>query len=496
MRTLCFALLLLIGFSSCKKFLEERSQTDMTPKTTKDYSELLFGDGYPLAATLLNSQLLFMDDDVQAYNTPKVEFNQTMVHGNMPAFTWQPDFIEKVKDNKSPDGVAFNSWINYYKLILGCNVALQAVKSSIGTDKEKRLLTGEALGLRAYYYFMLVNLYGRPYNDSTTTPDKSLGVPLQLVASFNEEYPVRNTVKEVYEQINSDLDSACSLLDVDKVDRSIYRFNYKTAHFLASRVALFTESWDKAVLHAGIALQHHPALIDFTTVMLDEDHQNVLDDRHEEDIWKFSSPAERLPSGYTSCYGISASLAQSYEEGDLRNSYYFVVVPPFMWPMLQVDYGQLKFNYTITDVGVRGVTWRSAELYLNRAEANIQLFKKTGNGDAAQQALNDLNYLRQHRFDSWAFQPLEMASADMMLQWCRDERRREFFSEEGHRWFDLRRYGMPAITHVFKPTQTTAEVYHLAARDPQYTLPIPADVIQRNPALQQNAQIGVKRLPQ
>lgn len=486
-------LVALTGMVSCKKFLAEKSQTDMTPKSTEDYSQLLFGDGYPLDNVVLQPQLQFMDDDVQCYNTPLLATSQSAVFGNMPAFTWQPGFLEACTRSGSPDAGAFNSWTNYYKLILGCNVALQAVDGSIGSDAAKRYLKGQALGLRAYYYFMLVNLYGRPYNDSTTTPDKSLGVPLRLDANLYETYPARNTVAEVYRQISQDIDSACVLLDVDKINKTVYRFNYIAAHFLASRVALFMEQWDKAVAHAGIVMQYHPQLMDFSNISLDQDHF-IMNEITTENIWLFGSYEEHKPFGFNMAYAFSASLAKIYEAGDLRGVLYFVEVPDFMKPFLGVDYTQRKFD--VQKERVRGTTWRSAEMYLNRAEANIQLYKLYGKAEAGQQALNDLNALRQQRFDPGAYQPLELTSADIMLQVCRDERRREFFNEEGHRWFDLRRYGMPAITHVFKPSISTVAAYRLRPRDPQYVLPIPDVVLQRNPALVQNPRNTGARLPE
>ncbi|MBO9730637.1 MAG: RagB/SusD family nutrient uptake outer membrane protein [Chitinophaga sp.] len=488
-----FFLVMVTGLTSCRKFLEEKSQTDMTPKSTEDYSELLFGDGYPLGSTLLQPQVQFMDDDVACYNSPLLANNQQAVFGNMPAFTWQPDFLEAVGRNNSPDVAAFNSWSAYYKLILGCNVALQAVDGSIGNEVAKRYLKGQALGLRAYYYFMLVNLYGRPYNDSTTTPDKSLGVPLRLDANLYETYPARNTVAEVYRRISQDIDSACILLDADKINKTPYRFNYIAAHFLASRVALFMEQWDKAAAQASIVMQYHPALMDLPSIQLEEG-QFILNTVTTENIWLFGSTEERKSLGVNAAYAFSASLGKTYQPGDLRSFAYYMELPDFLKPVFGMDYVQRKFDPNVENI--RGMAWRSAEMYLNRAEANIQLYKTTGKATAAQQALTDLNTLRQHRFAPWVYQPLQMATAEVMLQWCRDERRREFFNEEGHRWFDLRRYGMPAMTHVFKPSMSTVAVYQLKAKDPQYVLAIPGVVLQRNPSLVQNPQSTGVRLPE
>src|SRR5690606_9166259 len=73
---------------------------------------------------------------------------------------------------------------------------------------------------------------------------------------------------------------------------------------------------------------------------------------------------------------------------------------------------------------------RYAELYLIRAEA----YAKDGN---IQAALDDLNSIRNRAgLSHWT-------SADItnIEQMVLDERRRELFSEWGHRWLDLKRFG-------------------------------------------------------
>ncbi|MFP3663222.1 RagB/SusD family nutrient uptake outer membrane protein, partial [Burkholderia sp. SIMBA_043] len=63
---------------------------------------------------------------------------------------------------------------------------------------------GEAYAFRAFSYYMLAQIYGKRYVPNTT--NNQLGVPLRLVA---DEVPMaRNTVEEVYTQINNDLNEA------------------------------------------------------------------------------------------------------------------------------------------------------------------------------------------------------------------------------------------------------------------------------------------------
>ena len=57
---------------------------------------------------------------------------------------------------------------------------------------------------------------------------------------------------------------------------------------------------------------------------------------------------------------------------------------------------------------------------------------------------------------------------------------------EGHRWFDLRRYGMPSIEHTWVDENGNRTTYTLEEQDPGYVVPLSQDVLDRNPRLEQN----------
>jgi hypothetical protein len=136
-----------------------------------------------------------------------------------------------------------------------------------------------------------------------------------------------------------------------------------------------------------------------------------------------------------------------------------------------------KFGSFNDQVGGKGM--RVAEAYLNRAEAYIRY----GQAQDAQKALDDLNTLRRHRHAD-GYVDLRLSDIPDLLTFCREERRRELSFEE-HRWFDLRRYGMPAIKHVFhgEATETPREITIPAER---YVLPFSREVLDRNPNLVPN----------
>ena len=501
---LCLMLFLLVG-TSCKKFLEERSQSDFTPKTTESYNELLLGTGYPLYNGMLHQAIALMDDDMEEFSPVVVTGAETIeiLNRSLPAYSWQPDYFEQMEENGfSSGGNIINGYKNYFNLIMGVNVALQYCPESIGAIEDKNYLMGQAYALRAFYYFQLINLYGRPFNDSTTSPDKSLGVPLMLTANLSDSLPFRSTVAEVYKQIEDDLTNAFAFLDEEKRTGNIFRIDHVAAHLLASRVGLYTEDWEAVVKNADYVIQYHPVLQDFNEWMprdLDPDgfpiFKPIIGEGNVETIWTYGSPYESEPqNALKTDFNISKSLVDLFESNDLRSQIYITTLPPFFAPFVSTLTASAKFHVDYSYLsGKTGCAFRSSEAYLNRAEAYAQLFIKTGDVAYNQKALADLNKLRENRISSESFVPWVENVPQALLQLCREERRRELFFE-GQRWFDLRRYGMPEIIHEYGEQLGERVFYKLNKRDPQYTLPIPESARLLNPNLEQNPT-GEKRLP-
>ncbi|WP_295117400.1 RagB/SusD family nutrient uptake outer membrane protein [uncultured Chitinophaga sp.] len=495
MKKLILIVLGVCGLASCKKFLSEYSQSDVKPKTTAHYGEILQSDGYPGRLETLQAWAIFLDDDVESYSGPTLA-GSGLERQPSSIYQWQPNMSTRAPADGF--GASFNTWANYYELLLGANVVLQFIDDAEGPREEKDRLKGQALTLRAFYHFMLVNFYARPYNDSTTTPDKIPGIPIRTSANLSEALLTRNSVKEVYDQIGKDLDTAVLLLDKYKIVEKKTVISHVAAHLLASRVALYTENWEKAIFHADKVLAASPQLMDLNTWggFPNPEEKPLVGPSNVESIWCYGSYLEKTISPFAEAYDISHSLANTFDPTDLRSLTGFYVNPPEFKFLFAPDFTQQKDlpSYVTSKMDYLN-SWRSSEAYLNRAEAYIQLYKKNGDANAAAQALKSLNTLRANRIERSAYQDWTMMPADQLLQQCREERRRELYLEEMHRWFDLRRYGMPAITHVYRPDELTTLQYVLEKRDLQYVIPIPQEVMERNPRLTQIPQLTGERSP-
>ena len=122
-------------------------------------------------------------------------------------------------------------WRYYYKIIGNANMILQGIDEADGPQAEKDEITGQALAYRAWAHFNLVQLYAERYDFAGS--NSQLGVPIVLEPIT--EGGARNTVEEVYTQINADLDAAIALLDESRNAKS--HLNINVAKGIKARVA-------------------------------------------------------------------------------------------------------------------------------------------------------------------------------------------------------------------------------------------------------------------
>ena len=134
-----------------------------------------------------------------------------------------------------------NYWENSYRVIAGTNLLLQKLVE--GQSDANDQMIAENLYLRSLMYFYLANVFGKPYTQDAA----SLAVPIKLSDDPFEVLP-RNTVKEVYDQVEADLLKAEGLF---KEYKSNVYGNVYAAQALLARLYLYKGDNQKALEYAN-----------------------------------------------------------------------------------------------------------------------------------------------------------------------------------------------------------------------------------------------------
>ena len=494
-------MLFVLSFVGCSDFLEESSQDEVRPSSIDDLMQIMVGEVYPMSNTIRGFQD-FLTDDVECFGAQNQEILEAPIENMYWLFSWSNEMFDEgagVHDKT-------NVWKVYYNKIMGANTVLEYIDEVKGDQEAKDNLRGQALTMRAWYYFSLVNIFGMPYNYGD--PAENPGVPLKLKMEITGGYYKRNTVAEVYEQIEEDLLAGVDLLEKNPMSMSEYKISVLAAKSILSRVYLYMEDWDGALKYANEVLAVKPTL---TALASAEDAAFAWQGKSpfgvynvatsDEVIWIYSNTGEigsLYSSGgynYRSGFGVSDDLMDLYEfvndidkknYMDLRPFMYFVS-SAYIQPAGAIYYQLYAFKGGKSSSTIGGKGIRTAELYLNRAEVYVRKYMASGDDSYRQLALADLNELRSHRYDTRnaAYVPKDIRDANELFEFYKDERRRELCFED-HRWFDLRRYGMPSITHTYFISTDNKEEITLVEKDPRYALPIPRVALNRNPLLIQN----------
>lgn len=500
--------------TSCSDFLEEHSQDTIYVRTAESLEELLLGEGYMAVETTTSEisgtnfyypYIHFMTDDTQesvTYAAGGGNHRKFITDNIFGYYTYQPrvgvNYTNTSWANESKTWERLYKHINVVNNVFDTEVNLPEAERN---SEKCRQVLGEAHFLRRAYYFILVNLYGKPYTKETAATDP--GVPLKLQGAILDKVFVREPVAKVYEQIVSDLKEAERYLSTTPKPDIIYQADSTAVHLLLSRVFLYMQDWEQAAKYAQKVIDARPELVElngFTGGFLAKNSVETI----------FSMGSNVLAQGiYYNCgaFRISDDLYNSYGDNDLRKTI-------FMWkhgefigytkvarrelttstPPAPTDAGYYTSYYSnnTTRSEVSGnFLLRTAEAYLNLAEAKAYL----GEEISARKALEDL---RIKRIDANKYEALNLSGKDLVDQ-IRLERRLELCLE-GHRWFDLRRYMVCEKYPESKPITQTFTVYAnnyvfsngekrsytLEAYDDAYTFAIPQEVIDFNTGMEQN----------
>lgn len=143
-------------------------------------------------------------------------------------------------------------WSFYYDVIRKVNNLLVATANQPSTPDLDRA-RGQALGIRAWCYFNLINNFQQTYKGN----ENAKGVPYYTGVDANDKG--RGTVQEVYNGIIADLTQAENLLNgKPRVDKT--QIDVSVVRGFRARVALVMEDWATAATYANQAKAGYPLM--------------------------------------------------------------------------------------------------------------------------------------------------------------------------------------------------------------------------------------------
>lgn len=385
----------------------------------------------------------------------------------------------------SSSGSVTAAFYELYMPIGRANRILDAIpKITVAAADQQRMnqYQAELLALRAYSHFELLRGYASAYEPT------GMGVP--YMKKYEAVYPARQSVQSNFEDIFTDLTAAKELMPAGFSENS--RITKVTIAAIQARVALYAKRWDDAALFASEVIAADPlaSRSDFAKIWKDESQSEV--------IWRLPrlvgesrvGAAFYRETGDIVLYAPSFKLidlfgATAQRADDVRFGSYikYDANRPAGKSQYSVD------KYTGSKAAYRGLAdiklFRTGEMYLIRAEAELE---KNANATGMTAAAKDLNELRAARILNYINQ--NFVDKQSLLNAIYNERFKEL-AYEGHRFFDLKRRNLP----VERTTQDAINAVGAIKLEPtaaQYCFPIPAEEIKVNKSLEQNPHYGGK----
>lgn len=466
-----FLFLTILCVSACKKsFLEVVPKGNLIASATADYDLLL--NNLDLFNIQTNPQILMSDEIAAA----ELYYTQAPVRAKRQ-FEWADDLYAE-NEEAGEFSTSVKALYIYNKIIN------EVAASTGGTDMQKNEVLAEALAGRAWVNFMLINLYGKPYQASTANTDP--GFPLIRDAKITETKFTRATVQDVYDQILADLTKALPMLPARVNFRT--RMSKAAGEALLAKVYMFMGRFSEALPLLNDAFNDLSGslvpigLYDYNTAMSPGGELYPVDEYFGPSYPllpndKESVYARQYGSGAGNYILLKKETLELFPASDQRTRFFAARPNMFSDPFPN---GMKKrtspYNYQ------SGITL--PEMYLLRAECKARLDDLTG-------AVADLEALRSKRMAGADVAVPAAAKADKksMVSFIMEERIREF-ALKGYRWFDMRRLSVdplftsPTYTHTIFLINGGTRV--LTLKPERLTLRLPLNVKVYNPGMPEN----------
>lgn len=529
-----------LALTSCSESFLDKLPDERTEIDTEEDIASLLVTAYPHGGYAWICEL--SSDNIMDNNAPHMPASpnaeQVETHYNLSPYDRTDDELFKFEAGKtstSQDTPAY-LWETYYDAIFTCNYALIAIdeweKKNGYLSESLEASRAEALLIRAYCHFILVNVFSQAYKNPEASK-ADIGIPYiyepenVVLVSYD-----RGNVADTYAKIQADLEEGLKGVSEINYKKPKWRFNVNAAHAFAARFYLYTRQWDKVIEHANFVLGTDNAnlyskLMEFTRfddATYSSDYAKIWQDpANVNNLMLIDTHSLIYRHGLGNRFAFNGTIVRDvfYHSSPMWRRW---VVNPTAYVSGMTfwtgeDYGYCsgkiaeEFEYTDKIAGIGYVhtikrEFTTNELLLERAEAKIMtgdyngaledlIAYENGNQQFSESnktywgANNGMAPLTQEIIDSyytditnpncfenWDF--VTNMSSDYVIPAeavpymnCLNDFRRFETLWDGLRFFDLKRWGM-SYTHVYGPYST---LYTLEWNDPRRAVEVPMDAI-------------------
>ena len=467
--SLLFGVALLAG--SCSDF------TDVQPKgknllATTDQLEMLLNSEFDMDDKDMRH---IAGDMIYAFENVPTMISRPNKTRSSILISWDEDNMDKLAELTASD----NHYSGCYAVIGRIsNAILSRVDDAEGPETVKNQLKCEALVLRAYFHYLLVNKFAKAYNPATAATDP--GIPYMKEDADISVPSTKSTVKEVYDNIIADLDEAIELdaLPVQAVNRM--RFNKPAAHAAKALALISMQRFDEAETAAKQALALNNKVSDYNNMLtttkgsiLGGSYPSVLRERLkcEEDLF-FTYSLEFFNA-------ITTEAWNAFETGHASRDK--IVTDRMMYDYL-MGFGMIYIGVDYTFTYDLESSWnpegmKTTQMYLIVAEAEI----RKNNYDAAMEALDAI---RINRIDPSVYAPLKGTvnnQVDAIYHLKQTSHGENIYT--CHNFINRKRWNqLDGYRQTLRKTMD-GKVYELTPDSPMWIFPFPLNAVNNNPNL-------------
>lgn len=465
-----------LALTACSDF------TDIQPKgknllETTDQLEMLLNAEF---SYYVYDERIMCGDAIYAFSNVPSQISQPTKTRKVIMWTWDESNQDKMAElTNSDDG--YTDFYGYIGTI--CNPIISQVDAAEGTDAKKNQLKCEALTMRAWCHYLIVNKFAKAYNPSTAATDRGI-----IIMTEDKDISVsqeQSTMQEVYDQILSDVNEAIELDGLPTVAVNRMRMCKPCAYALKALALQNMQRWDEAEAAAKQALALNSTVNDYTQ-MLNQTVSGYLTGgsypallrprlQCEEDLFYVHALEFFMSITPEGCARLEKGNYVLEKIANANMMYDYLMDAAYQYTGLS--------GYTMTydlSSGWNTVGLKTTQMYLVVAEAEIH----NGNFDAAMEALDAI---RVNRIDPELYAPLKgtvTSEADAK------EHLKQTAAGEGlygvWNFIDRKRWNQVSGWEETLTKELDGTTYTLSPESPLWIFPFPMSAINNNPNLKQN----------